>query len=486
MTNKQNKQLPGLLAVSKTNPRYFSVEDKTGKERAVYLTGSHIWNNLHDGLGPGPTAPETPEVFDFQKYLDFMKERGHNFIRLWRWEQFQSQANGGVAHLCMSPQPWARTGPGNAKDGKPKFDLEKHNEEFFTRLRERIIRAGEEGMYVAVMFFEGWALHLSPVPDNVEGHPFHANANINDISITSIVDYQTLPLKPRIQTIQETYMKRVVDTVGDLPNVLWEVANESSGQTADQVDMGGGFVIPTPIGDSTEWQYWVMDFVRKYEKEKGFEKHPFGMTFQFPSEDQTKANDPLFKSSADWISPGFDAPITVDPQTGPVPGRYYTDPPVSDGKKVIIADNDHFAPGRGDAIWVWKSFLRGQHPIHMDFGLLAGIDPTNEEFKKYEACRWAMGDTVHYADKMDLINMEPTSELSSTKYALANPGNEYIILQPDGGEFEVDLEPGEYEVEWYNVTTRETTKADKIEVKAKGKKSFKAQFNDPAVLYLKH
>lgn len=39
---------PGPLEVSTINPRYFTHRgDRTGQ--AVYLTGSHIWDNLHDG-----------------------------------------------------------------------------------------------------------------------------------------------------------------------------------------------------------------------------------------------------------------------------------------------------------------------------------------------------------------------------------------------------------------------------------------------------
>ena len=171
-------------------------------------------------MGPGADCAETPEQFDYDAYLAFLKEHGHNFIRLWRWEQFKSQAAGGNFHLCMTPQPWPRTGPGSAKDGKPKFDLDAFDQAYFDRLRERVIAAGDEGIYVAVMLFDGWALHLSPAPDNVEGHPFHAANNINGIGITSIVDYQVLPLDPRVQAIQEAYIRKVVDTVHDLPNVL--------------------------------------------------------------------------------------------------------------------------------------------------------------------------------------------------------------------------------------------------------------------------
>jgi hypothetical protein len=70
---------------------------------AVYLTGSHIWNNFHDGIGPGSDCAETPERLDYDGYLRFLEEHGHNFIRLWRWEQFKSQAAGGDFHLWQCP-----------------------------------------------------------------------------------------------------------------------------------------------------------------------------------------------------------------------------------------------------------------------------------------------------------------------------------------------------------------------------------------------
>jgi hypothetical protein len=153
----------GPLVVSEANPRYFTVAgDMNG--RAVYLAGSHIWHNLQDGIGPGEACGDSPEAMDFGEYLDFLAERGHNFIRLWRWEQLGSYTAAADYHLCMVPQPWARTGPGEATDGQPKFDLERFDDAFFDRLRERVVAAGDRGMYVGVMLFEGWGLHLSTAP----------------------------------------------------------------------------------------------------------------------------------------------------------------------------------------------------------------------------------------------------------------------------------------------------------------------------------
>src|SRR5581483_6045089 len=153
---------PGPLVVSPANPRSFSVTTGSpGEQKAVYLTGSHIWNNFHDGLGSGLTCSQTPEQNDYDAYLTFLKEHGHNFIRLWRWEQFRSRAATASFHLCMTPQPWQRTGPGVAADGKPEFDLSRLDPQYFERLRDRVIAAGKEGMCVSIMLFDGFGLHLS-------------------------------------------------------------------------------------------------------------------------------------------------------------------------------------------------------------------------------------------------------------------------------------------------------------------------------------
>jgi len=495
------KSAAGPLAVSTRNPRYFTPTSGAEAGRAVYLTGSHIWNNLHDGMGPGAEGPAEPERFDWDGYLRFLTERGHNFIRLWRWEQVRSQAAGGSYHLNMAPQPWARPGPDLAKDGKPRFDLEQFDPVFFDRLRARVEQAGAAGIYVGVMFFDGWALHLSPPPDHIEGHPFHALNNLNGISAISIDDLQVLPLDPRVEALQAAYVRKVVDTLHDLPNVLWEVANESSGDGSVDQEFADflGMAEPPTWGDSTQWQYWVIDTVKRHEADQGYEPHPIGMTMQFPVADQTRVNEPLLQSGAEWISPGYDDEVFAEgghPMApGSPPSRWYADPPAADGSKVVITDTDHYAPGHGDALWAWKSFVRGHHPILMDFGLLGGMSPTGEgdpaagvpPFEFYEPARWAMGDTQRYAERMNLIEMEPRGDLSSTGYALANPGEEYLVLEPDGDgrAVTVELAAGQYSVEWFNVASRDVAAADPVTVGADGRVELAPPWpTDPAVVYL--
>ena len=490
----------GPLTVSATNPRYFTAAGDTAGRKAVYLTGSHIWNNLHDGMGPGTGCAETPERLDYDAYLDFLVDHGHNFIRLWRWEQFKSQAAAGDFHLCMTPQPWMRTGPGTATDGKPRFDLDQFDTAFFQRLRDRVVAAGRRGIYVAVMLFDGFGLHLSPAPDHVEGHPFHAVNNVNGVGIGSIVDYQVLPLDPRVQQLQEAYIRKVVDTLHDLPNLLWEVANESSGGgKADPAfaQMLGLADIPE-WGDSTAWQYWVIDTVKRHEAERGYQRHPIGMTMQFPVPTQTAVNQPLYASQAEWISPGYDDEVFADGGHPMAPGspqsRWLEDPPPADGHKVVISDTDHYARG-GDALWAWKSFLRGHHPILMDYGLIGGVNPADPSaggpmsYAAFEPARDAMGDTLRFAERVNLIEMQPLAGLSSTGYALANPGEEYLVLQPSGAAdpFTVLLEPGTYSPEWFGIEARQRVPGEATTVDRSTATSFRrpSELPGPAVLYLK-
>ncbi|NIQ98881.1 MAG: DUF4038 domain-containing protein, partial [Gemmatimonadales bacterium] len=244
----------GPLRVCQENPRYFT--DSSSK--AVYLTGSHTWRNLVD-LGPS----DPPATFDYEGYLDFMAERHHNFMRLWTREQSRSKKReeGPVAYAA--PLPWARTGPGEALDGKPKFDLTRFNQEYFDRLRVRVKEAGERGIYVAIMLFQGHTVQMyEPWP--WLGHPFNRANNINGID-GDPGDHEhgtlvhTLAI-PAVTRLQEAYVRKVIDTVNDLDNVLYEIGNE--------------------IGPySTQWQYHLISYIKGYEASKS-RQHPVGMTFQ--------------------------------------------------------------------------------------------------------------------------------------------------------------------------------------------------------------
>ena len=428
----------GLLRVCAANPRYFA--DPSG--RPVYLTGSHTWQSLQDGILADYTV--VPQPFNYPGYLRLLETNGHNFIRLWRWELTSHE-----------PQPWQRTGPGQARDGKRKFDLRRLNQAYFDHLRSRVIAARDHGIYVSVMLFEDWIFMNKRKEHPLEQHPFHKDNNVSGINGDPNgdgwgIEIHTLQV-PEVLEVQKAYVRKVIETINDLDNVLYEICNEG-------------------LRHTREWQYEMVRFVKSVE-EKMPKQHPVGMT------SVGDMNEDCLKSAADWTSlatTGWDQP--KDPWT--------SDPPAADGHKVCLLDTDHLGwkvyidNAAFTRAWVWKSFIRGHNPLLMEnlansAGWIAG--------------RAAMGQTRRFAERMNLAAAKPASALASTAYCLAHSGandSEYLVYLPEGGEVTVDLSasPGKLAVEWFN--PQQGVGIPHGQVDGGGTRKFKAPFGGDAVLYL--
>jgi hypothetical protein len=102
-----------------------------------------------------------------------------------------------------------------------------------------------------------------------------------------------------------------------------------------------------------------------------------------------------------------------------------------------------------------------------------------------EAMRKAMGETRRMANRMGLVGMAPLNDLASTQYCLANPGEEYLVYLPKGGEVTVNLSAvaGRLAVEWIHPIEGTITPGEPIAGGAE--RAFGAPFAGEAVLYLK-
>jgi hypothetical protein len=441
----QAEPAAGLLWIHPKNPRYFT--DGSGK--AIYLTGSHTHFNLQDLLSSDPAG-----VTNFNKdcslkpgdanykpwrdcYLDYLEYYGHNFTRGWVWEQ-ACWAPWLKEKVRFQPVIYQRTGPGMALDGEPKFNLTKFNQEYFDRLRERIIAAGKRGIYVSVMLFEGWSIERKAKKGREHergnpwlGHPFNRNNNINGIDGDPDKDDEGkethMLVVPEVTRLQETYIKKTIDELNDLDNILWEISNESH-------------------GDSVKWHYHIIKFIKEYEKTKP-KQHLVGMT------GYCATNEELFGSPADWISPNKKSPKHKE--------GYRHDPPDAKGKKIIISDTDHLWGYGGNHSWAWRSFMRGMHPIYMD--------PLQKPWGIHEErsikLRHALGHTLQYSKKIDLAKATPNNVISSTRFCLANVPNEYIVYQPKKEPFTVKLQAGTYNYEWFDPQAGKVIDKGKINTK---------------------
>jgi hypothetical protein len=95
-----------------------------------------------------------------------------------------------------------------------------------------------------------------------------------------------------------------------------------------------------------------------------------------------------------------------------------------------------------------------------------------------------MGQTLRLAQRVNLAAMTPHNDLASSTYCLANPGQEYLVYLPDGGEVTVDLSAGSgsLRVEWLRPVDGTTTSEGTTE--GGNKRAFQAPFDGDAVLYL--
>ena len=93
------------LVVSRSNPRYFEPASSDGSGPAVYLSGSHVNNNFHDGAGPGLDCADVPEVFDFGAYLEvickFDDDRDASVTYAYKAESDAPQQWDAIARLAL-------------------------------------------------------------------------------------------------------------------------------------------------------------------------------------------------------------------------------------------------------------------------------------------------------------------------------------------------------------------------------------------------
>jgi hypothetical protein len=249
----------------------------------------------------------------------------------------------------------------------------------------------------------------------------------------------TMTAPDAITAIQDTYVRKVIDTLNDLPNVLWIVSQEAP-------------------ANSTWWNGHLIALVRCHEASKPLQ-HPIGYGVLADMEDVT-----IINSDADWIAPATRISPTISCGSGHPP------------RKVNINDSDHSYFGMWNDSpqvirnYFWINFTQGSQTLFMDPYVVhypredrnlcpspvCGISSRPDT--RWENVRDTMGFIRGYADRMNLAAMTPQGILSSTGHALVDtaPAHpEFLVYAPFGGTFTVDVSSvkGNLSVEWMNPST---------------------------------
>lgn len=431
--------IKGPLVQSATNPRWL-VNSTTGK--AVGLYGSHTWNSLQDGDNGGSYPPT--QALDFNYLCGVLQSMGHNCTILWRKDLPQSFGWGAGGTWRWAPWPWARTGPGTATDGQPKFDLTTFDNAFFNRLYARAYQLWQCNMYAIVELFDG--LDLANNRGSTDGYPFTGVNNINSVddgyvSGTSGTASMTMTSANAITAAQDAMVQKFIDVLNPLPNIIWEIAEEWPA--------------------SSWWISHMISLVQSYEAGKPYQ-HPILLpTSQFPGNDSTLVN---FNQAI--IAPIAKVNATSYSGTG------------TPAAKVPLNDSDHSYFGMWNDSnqvnrnsWAWPNFCRGS-VIFMDPGDIAWtsrnsppnvVNGVGSAFDtRWNLLRQNLGQMAKFATSAsNLQAMSPNDALvSSPCNCLANTSSglwEYFVYCPNAASsgFTVDLTGNAhtFSLTWYDCAT---------------------------------
>lgn len=450
----------GVLGVHADNPRYFG----DGSGRAIYLAGHQSFVDLQDNSFNKPFTRDKQRRLDWDAYLDFLSEQHFNYLRNWVIWSTGSGSMAPVNQAIAAPMPYRRVvGKGRARDGGDRFDLDQFDEGFFRRMRRRCEDLQSRGIYVSIMLFEVYGFLEGeaagePAQTLWDGNLFNRNNNANGIDADDNGDgigieffYTT---DERLLAIQRAYVAKVIDTVNPLDNVLFEVANELH---------------------APDWQDRMIQFIKDYERNKP-KQHlvlmsPGGRTRtgqwqQMPRETLLTSPADCFAVASSWNSGACRR----------------QDPPANNTGKPGILDLDHVSPGSTDIGFVWSAFTRGYHFSLYD----KPFERPDAEGPEWRRIRRSVGQTLAYAERMDLTHAVPHGDLANTGYCLANRGHEYLVYAPNGGTIIVDLSDAKdaFRLEWFDPTR--ATSSDGGNVSGGGPRTFVPAFDGPAVLFLAH
>lgn len=365
--------------------------------------------------------------------------------------------------------PFARTGPGFATDGYPKFDLDRWDLVYFDRLHGFLDAAARHDVIVELTLFSNsyW--------DGVwELNPLNARNNVNGVGSIAWQDYNSMR-DPALFERQKAFARKVVQEANRHPNFYFEVCNEPFG------DHPGGHA---SLAEVEAWEAAIRGVIRE-EEARLPNRH---LIFQVPTE-HVRGDTPVDPLASE---PDIDAINLHDYQQLTYQGRAL--PPLarfmqrdlkldrinylwtscySAGKPFVFDEDNACTNGRDVESWTihrkraWATVCSGGHYDMIDFSIQAAGGEQGTPASRAYIRAWLehlsafihATDFVHMAPVRGFCSATPAMTLAVT---LANPGEEYVIYvadrrekeepgcgEPCGGTLAFALPSGRYEARLY-------------------------------------
>jgi hypothetical protein len=388
--------------------------------------------------------------YDYQAMFDTLKANGLNFARVWVWwgcEAFPEPIN------RLNVNPYLRPGPGNASDGKPKYDLTRFDPAFFRRLRAVCVAAQERGVFLQLTLFDAWMIKH---PHLWRLHAYHRDNNVNGVDgdprntgrgTDGEQGFCSLG-NQKVLEAQKAFIRQVVDAVNDFDGVFFEIANENS--------------------YNAEWESNLCRFIHDCEKSKP--KQHLAMPVDLPNHDYggIKTYD-LGRLHANLLKArALNQPLLFD----------------TDG---IGYPED--ATVRKAA---WTAFVSGGHVSYLDDSLQIGSEHQGDfQGSRRATLRQQLGYLARFTRQVRFWEVQPDGALvvgngrrAVPCFAMAS-ANELVAYLPDGGGVTLDLSnlKGALTTRWFN--PRDGKFGEAFQVEGGDKREFQAPDGNDWVLYLR-
>ena len=401
-------ETPAGLKVAK-NRRY--LED-SGKP--VVLFGSGLWTIIPDA---------SVDIADHNSWYSSYGANA-NRVALFAFCSIVDEGKG----FC----PWLRTGPGEALDGKPKFDLTKFDERFWKRAHEYFADSESRGIYVLLQMFDDPFTKVSDYGgfERWKFHPFNKDNNINSIpgmpgglgpGTAAFYDRDNKPL----MVIQDALIRRLLDeTAKRYGHIIYEIGNEINWRNE--------------IPKAVEWQAHWIKFLRDYEREQGVKRllsnDVHSQLLEAGAEEWDIINHHGTLGRSVKKTPLEELPGFVYERINEDFAKYkrpiINSRPCSDPDRVNYPDIVTEEKGR---VLYWSYFTSGGH--------IVGFRTTRDSWKDGLAAERIIQNLRKFINKTKFHECQPHRDLilSGNALCLANPGKEYVVYLPEGGSVEVDL-----------------------------------------------
>jgi hypothetical protein len=355
--------------------------------------------------------------------------------------------------------PYQRTGPGNAADGRLKFDLTKFDQSYFDHWLEIVTYARSKGVVIQICILDAWHNKAAITEDNSSSGAtyvwgmtrdyYYNTNNIQGLSVYSGNDW-TNTANP-VYAHQQALIKKLIDTVGHMPNIVFEIANEAFGPSS--------------------WAIALANVLTNYENSKGLATH-----LVMPRDLRVHEDIVGESSHCDDYNNPSNVPTII--HTGFVSGfSQYNSP--------LISDNDCNSRTISPDLRrqkAWSLLTAGAHISYFHFNIrsLGGTDGLGSADANNGMRYLGYLGKFLTSNKVNLVGMRPSDGLvTNGRWAYARSGDEYIVYFRSGGSTTVSNLPALYTAIWYNPRNNTTQAAPT------GSATFTAPDSNDWVLYIK-